>query len=133
MPEIGTFGLMSGERKRSVAKWPKPPRLSSTLPTRRRRLKSDQAYFNFSEKLMQGIASYVFGQARTDGNPAKQYDSSLPSGVSVSAAVSRLSGIAFYSRQAKLALLHLNARAVSPLTQAEAQLIARDWKVFEHT
>jgi hypothetical protein len=89
--------------------------------------------FNFSEKLMQGIASYVFGQARTDGNPAKQYDSSLPSGVSVSAAVSRLSGIAFYSRQAKLALLHLNARAVLPLTQAEAQSIARDWKVFEYT
>lgn len=53
--------------------------------------------------------------------------------IPVSAAVSRLSGIAFYSRQAKLALLHLNARAVSPLTQAEAQLIARDWKVFEYT
>ena len=32
MPETGTFGLMSGERKRSVAVWPKLPRLSSTLP-----------------------------------------------------------------------------------------------------
>jgi hypothetical protein len=32
MPEIGTSGLMSGERKRSVAAWPKLPRLSSTLP-----------------------------------------------------------------------------------------------------
>ena len=32
MPEIGTFGLMSGERNRSVAEWPKLPRLSSTLP-----------------------------------------------------------------------------------------------------
>lgn len=31
MPEIGTSGLMSGERKRSVAEWPKLPRLSSTL------------------------------------------------------------------------------------------------------
>src|SRR6266568_5249301 len=32
MPEIGTSGLMSGERKRSVAAWLKLPRLSSTLP-----------------------------------------------------------------------------------------------------
>ena len=32
MPENGTSGLMSGERKRSVAAWPKLPRLSSTLP-----------------------------------------------------------------------------------------------------
>ncbi|MEH2557670.1 hypothetical protein V1286_005199 [Bradyrhizobium algeriense] len=31
MPEIGTSGLMSGERKRDVAEWPKSPRLSSTL------------------------------------------------------------------------------------------------------
>ncbi len=31
MPEIGTSGLMSGERKRSVAAWLKLPRLSSTL------------------------------------------------------------------------------------------------------
>ena len=31
MPEIGTSGLMSGERKRSVAVRPKSPRLSSTL------------------------------------------------------------------------------------------------------
>ncbi len=31
MPEIGMSGLMSGDRKRSVAIWPKPPRLSSTL------------------------------------------------------------------------------------------------------
>ncbi len=30
-PEIGMSGLMSGDRKRSVAIWPKPPRLSSTL------------------------------------------------------------------------------------------------------
>jgi len=27
-------GSMSGERKRSVAAWPKQPRLSSTLPSR---------------------------------------------------------------------------------------------------
>ncbi len=26
MPETGTFGLMSGERKRSIAEWPKLPR-----------------------------------------------------------------------------------------------------------
>jgi hypothetical protein len=32
MPEIGTSGLMSEEGKRSDAAWPKPPRLSSTLP-----------------------------------------------------------------------------------------------------
>jgi hypothetical protein len=31
MPETGTSGLMSGERKRDVAAWPKSPRLSSTL------------------------------------------------------------------------------------------------------
>ena len=31
MPETGTSGLMSGERKRNVAAWPKLPRLSSTL------------------------------------------------------------------------------------------------------
>src|SRR5262249_35390651 len=33
MPEIGTSGSMSEDGKRSVAKWPKLPRLSSTLPT----------------------------------------------------------------------------------------------------
>jgi hypothetical protein len=32
MPEIGTSGSMSGDGKRSVAKWPKLPRPSSTLP-----------------------------------------------------------------------------------------------------
>jgi hypothetical protein len=32
MPEIGTSGSMSGDRKRSVAAWPKLPRPSSTLP-----------------------------------------------------------------------------------------------------
>src|SRR3954465_12413522 len=31
MREIRTSGLMSGEGKRSVAAWPKPPRPSSTL------------------------------------------------------------------------------------------------------
>jgi hypothetical protein len=31
MREIRTSGLMSGDRKRSDATWPKPPRLSSTL------------------------------------------------------------------------------------------------------
>src|SRR5215218_7849806 len=31
MWEIRTFGLMSGDGKRSVAAWPKPPRPSSTL------------------------------------------------------------------------------------------------------
>jgi hypothetical protein len=34
MPEIGTFGLMSGDGKRGVAEWPKLPRPSSTLPKR---------------------------------------------------------------------------------------------------
>src|SRR5882762_553600 len=33
MPEIGTSGSMSGDGKRSVAEWPKLPRLSSTLPS----------------------------------------------------------------------------------------------------
>src|SRR5262245_35072186 len=32
MPEIGTSGSMSEDGKRSVAEWPKLPRLSSTLP-----------------------------------------------------------------------------------------------------
>ena len=32
MPQLGLSGSMSGERKRSVAAWPKLPRLSSTLP-----------------------------------------------------------------------------------------------------
>ncbi len=31
MPEIGTSGSMSGERKRGDTEWPKPPRSSSTL------------------------------------------------------------------------------------------------------
>jgi hypothetical protein len=35
MPEIGTSGSMSEDGKRGVAKWPKLPRLSSTLPERR--------------------------------------------------------------------------------------------------
>ena len=34
MPEIGTSGSMSGDRKRSDAARPKLPRLSSTLPHR---------------------------------------------------------------------------------------------------
>jgi hypothetical protein len=34
MPEIGTSGSMSEDGKRGVAKWPKLPRLSSTLPSR---------------------------------------------------------------------------------------------------
>jgi hypothetical protein len=37
MPEIGTSGSMSEDGKRSVAKWPKLPRLSSTLPKPTRR------------------------------------------------------------------------------------------------
>jgi len=35
MPEIGTSGSMSGDRKRSDAARPKLPRLSSTLPSRK--------------------------------------------------------------------------------------------------
>jgi hypothetical protein len=35
MPEIGTSGSMSGDGKRGVAAWPKPPRPSSTLPESR--------------------------------------------------------------------------------------------------
>jgi hypothetical protein len=88
--------------------------------------------FDFSGRLMQGIASHIFNQARADGSPAKQYDSSLPPAVTVADAVLRLSGIAFYSRQAKLALLHLNARAASPITEAEARSIAKGWKIIEH-
>ena len=86
--------------------------------------------FDFSNKLMQGMASYIFNQARADGSPANQYDSSLPPTVTVAGAVLRLSGIAFYSRQAKLALLHLNARATSPITEAEARSIAKGWKII---
>ena len=37
MPEIGTFGLMSGDGKRGVAERPKLPRPSSTLPKRKSR------------------------------------------------------------------------------------------------
>jgi hypothetical protein len=33
MPEIGTSGSMSEDGKRGVAKWPKLPRPSSTLPS----------------------------------------------------------------------------------------------------
>src|SRR6202047_3455366 len=36
MREIRTSGLMSGEGKRSVAAWPKPPRPSSTLLRRQK-------------------------------------------------------------------------------------------------
>ena len=32
MPEIGTYGSMSGDGKRDDAAWPKLPRPSSTLP-----------------------------------------------------------------------------------------------------
>jgi len=32
MPEIGTYGSMSGDGKRGDAAWPKLPRPSSTLP-----------------------------------------------------------------------------------------------------
>jgi hypothetical protein len=35
MREIRTSGSMSGDGKRSVAAWPKLPRPSSTLPSRR--------------------------------------------------------------------------------------------------
>src|SRR3954462_14865984 len=38
MREIRTSGLMSGDGKRSVAAWPKPPRPSSTLRAPRRRV-----------------------------------------------------------------------------------------------
>jgi hypothetical protein len=31
MPEIGTFGLMSGDGKRGVAEWPKLPRVTSIV------------------------------------------------------------------------------------------------------
>src|SRR5215475_1451164 len=34
MPEIGTYGSMSGDGKRGDAAWPKLPRPSSTLPFR---------------------------------------------------------------------------------------------------
>ena len=38
MPEIGTSGLMSGERKRSVAAWPKLPRLYLELYLRAKQI-----------------------------------------------------------------------------------------------
>src|SRR5215472_15718700 len=34
MPEVGTYGSMSGDGKRGDAAWPKLPRPSSTLPFR---------------------------------------------------------------------------------------------------
>jgi hypothetical protein len=37
MPEIGTYGLMSGDGKQGDAGWPKPLRLSPTLPDGRQR------------------------------------------------------------------------------------------------
>ena len=47
MREIRTSGLMSGDGKRSVAAWPKPPRPSSTLhnPTRKRTHPFDRALY----------------------------------------------------------------------------------------
>src|SRR5438445_6979784 len=59
MPEIGTSGLMSGERKRSVAAWPKLPRLSSTLlahpgyerSTSLRAKRSDPIHPSFTRRL----------------------------------------------------------------------------------
>lgn len=81
---------------------------------------------------MEGIAEHLFGPGRANSNPAKVYDNSLPAGITVADAVARLSGIAFYSRQAKLALLHLNAKAAAPISMAEARSIASGWKVREH-
>ena len=43
MREIRTSGLMSGEGKRSVAAWPKPPRPSSTLLRRQKNDAADAA------------------------------------------------------------------------------------------
>ncbi len=88
--------------------------------------------FGFSEKVMEGIATYLFGPARSDTTAANRYDSSLPSAITVADAVGQLSGIAFYSPQAKLALIHLNAQAAFKISAAEARSIAPGWKVFEH-
>ena len=89
--------------------------------------------FEFSEKLVDGMAAHLFGPGRLDSSPANQYDSSVPNAVTTADAIARLSGIAFYSRQAKLALLHLNAKASAPISVTEAQSIASGWKVFEHS
>src|SRR6202048_5089100 len=43
MPEVGMSGLRSGEGKRSVAAWPKPPRSSSTLLRRQKNDAADAA------------------------------------------------------------------------------------------
>jgi hypothetical protein len=43
MREICMSGLMSGEGKRSVAAWPKPPRPSSTLLKRNKNDAADAA------------------------------------------------------------------------------------------
>src|SRR5262245_44866607 len=48
MPEIGTSGSMSEDGKRSVAKWPKLQRLSSTLPSRHFSPRSSMASFGHS-------------------------------------------------------------------------------------
>ena len=74
MPENGTSGLMSGERKRSVAAWPKLPRLSSTLPA--------QAGYPFEQNApirVDGYGKTWIILRRTDANPAASawYDPAL--------------------------------------------------------
>jgi hypothetical protein len=34
--------------------------------------------FGFAEKIVQGVASHVFGQARSDGTPANGHDQTWP-------------------------------------------------------
>jgi len=89
--------------------------------------------FNFAEEVMNGIANYVFGDTASDTSPVSQHDGKAPSGLSMADAVARLSGIALYSPQASLALLHLNARAAAPLSEIEARSIATDWKITIHS
>lgn len=88
--------------------------------------------FGFSEQVMEGIAQHLFGPARADVSPASQHDSSLSVAITIAHAISRLSAIAFYSRQAKLALVHVNGQAAAPVSETDARTIAGSWRVIVH-
>jgi hypothetical protein len=70
MREIRMSGSMSGERKRSVAAWPKQPRLSSTLPigdqptnSRRGRAHPKQRHASPETAVEKGLARPIEGRA----------------------------------------------------------------------
>ncbi|MGB9425368.1 MAG: hypothetical protein WCB09_02620, partial [Methylocella sp.] len=66
MREIRTSGLMSGEGKRSVAAWPKPPRPSSTLPKARKNGDLDAAAIAAAASRPAMRFAEVKSQARPD-------------------------------------------------------------------